>query len=52
VDGPGSCGATCGRPISKATGYAIDVRDCQVKGARFSAAEALSLLDPFRVRID
>jgi uncharacterized protein YjbI with pentapeptide repeats len=36
----------------EATGYAIDVRDCQVKGARFSAAEALSLLDHFRVRID
>ena len=36
----------------EATGYAIDVRDCQVKGARFSAAEALALLDPFHLRID
>ena len=35
-----------------ATGYAIDVRDSRVKGARFSAGEALGLLEPFGIELD
>ncbi|MCQ2069706.1 MAG: pentapeptide repeat-containing protein [archaeon] len=34
------------------TGYIIDVRDCKVKGARFSYPEALHLLDPFGIRLE
>lgn len=35
-----------------ATGYAIDVRDTQIKGARFSAPDVLALLDPFGIVVD
>jgi uncharacterized protein YjbI with pentapeptide repeats len=37
--------------LTSATGYAIDPRHTRVTGARFSAPDALALLDPFDIVI-